>query len=328
MSRVWLRRLVLASALLVLVIVACSAYLRLAQSGLGCSQWPDCYASIAVQQPQPEAAPATDATAPAGSAVVRGLHRISASIVSILLMVILLMGWEGLGGFPARLMAILAVVLAGFLAWLGRFTPSTLPAVLLGNLLGGMVMAALLFALWQRLKTTSGTLATPSTAGNTETSTGTPASSEVLLGWLAGVLLLVQIALGGLIGARHAALACRGLTGCGNASGTDWSVFNPFADVALTADNPALQAVAVAHRCGAVLAAVVIGAWAIRLLRAGGPWGRSGTLLLVLLALQGILGALATLMPSPLWAVLLHNLVAALLLTALAGLLAGSERGR
>ena len=41
MSRIGLRRLVLASALLVLVIVACSAYLRLAQSGLGCAGWPD-----------------------------------------------------------------------------------------------------------------------------------------------------------------------------------------------------------------------------------------------------------------------------------------------
>lgn len=320
MNRIGLSRLVLASALLVLVIVACSAYLRLAQSGLGCSEWPDCYAGIAVQQPG--TAPATDATAPAGSAVVRGLHRISASIVSILLMVILLMGWEGLGSFRSRLMAILAVVLAGFLAWLGRFTPSTLPAVLLGNLLGGMVMAALLFALWRRLEAPAGV------PGGAQTKTGAPAGGEMLPGWLAGVLLLMQIALGGLIGARHAALACRGLTGCGDASGADWSLFNPFAEVALAADNPALQALAVAHRVGAVLVAVVVAAWAMRLIRAGEPWRRSGTLLLVLLIVQVILGATATLMPSPLWAVLLHNLVAALLLSVLAGLLVGSEQGR
>jgi cytochrome c oxidase assembly protein subunit 15 len=318
MSRTWLRRLVLASALLVLVIVACSAYLRLAQSGLGCSEWPDCYAGIAVSQMQAGASPVPDAASPAGSAVVRGLHRISASVVSLLLMVILLMGWEGLGSLQTRLMAVLAVVLAAFLAWLGRFTPSMLPAVLLGNLLGGMVMTALLFALWRRLKAAS--------SAASDKTTATPAAAEVLLGWLAGSLLLVQISLGGLIGARHAALACRGLTGCGNASGIDWSVFNPFSVVALAADHPALQALTVAHRVGAVLTAMVVVALAVRLLRAGAPKAHSGTLLLVLLASQGLLGAVATLMPSPLWAVLLHNLVAALLLAVVAGLVAGHER--
>ena len=315
MSCIGLRRLVLASALLVLVIVACSAYLRLAQSGLGCAEWPDCYASIVVPQAQPGAVAVPDAPSPAGSAVVRGLHRVSASVVSILLMVILLMGWEGLGGIQTRLMAVLAVVLAGFLAWLGRFTPSALPAVLLGNLLGGMLMAALLFALWRRLK------AAPSTAsGNAVLARG-----EVLSGWLAGLLLLVQIALGGFIGARHAALACRGLAGCWNVSGIDWPVFNPFADVAMAADHPALQTLIVAHRVGAVLTAIAVVACAVRLLRVGAPWARSGRLLLVLLVAQGLLGATASLMPSPLWAVLLHNLNAALLLSVTAGVVAGNE---
>jgi cytochrome c oxidase assembly protein subunit 15 len=148
----------------------------------------------------------------------------------------------------------------------------------------------------------------------------------VLLGWLAGLLLLVQIALGGLIDARHAALACRRLTGCGNASsGIDWSVFNPFAEVAMAADHPALQALILAHRGGAPLTIIVVAICALRLLRVGAPWARSGMLLLVLLALQGLLGAAATLMPSPLWAVLLHNVLAALLLAVVAGLVAGNE---
>ena len=56
-------------------------------------------------------------------------------------MVILLMGWEGLGGIQTRLMAVLAVVLAGFLAWLGRFTPSALPAVLLHNLNAALLLS-------------------------------------------------------------------------------------------------------------------------------------------------------------------------------------------
>jgi len=46
------------------------------------------------------------------------------------------------------------VVLAGLLAWLGKYTPSMLPAVALGNLLGGMALLGLLA--WLRQCTAGG----------------------------------------------------------------------------------------------------------------------------------------------------------------------------
>lgn len=310
MSTRWLRRLLLASALLVLVIIACSAYLRLLQSGLGCTDWPACYA--AVDAAVTPAQPAADTT----QSLVRGLHRISASVVSILLILIVLMGWESLGGLKARAVALLVLALAGFLAWLGRFTPSTLPAVLLGNLLGGMLMAALLVGLWRAVVAEPGVrMSNPLAAA--------PTAVPTALGWLAGAALVVQIALGGLIGARHAALACRRLTDCGGA--TDWTLFNPFADLVIAADHPALQALPFAHRCMAVIVLVVIIALAIRLIRSGEPDRRRGWLLLLLLFVQFVLGGASTLLPAPLWAVLLHNGVAALLLVTVATAIAGPQ---
>ena len=46
---------------------------------------------------------------------------------------------------------------------------------------------------------------------------------------------------------------------------------------------------------------------------------------LALLVLQCLLGAGATLLPSPLWVVLLHNFLAALLLAVVASLVIGDE---
>ena len=303
MNLAWIRRLALASAVLVLVIITCSAALRLAQSGLGCADWPACYAAAA----DPEAAP----PAAAWQTWVRGAHRVSATLVSLLLIIIALMGWERLGQRAARPHAVLSLVMAGFLAWLGRMTPSTLPAVVLGNLLGGMLMAALLFALWSRLREDAGNAVA---AGMRRS---TPA--------MAMALLLLQVALGGLIGARHAALACRGDAGCGSLGSPDWAVFNPF--VLTVAEPAALRWLVMVHVVVAVMATAVVAAAALHMLRRDGA-RRAGRILLVMLAVQIVLGVCAAVVTSPLLAVLAHNLVAALLVSLLGTLAMGTAGGR
>ena len=50
-------------------------------------------------------------------------------------------GWDALQGAAARFAAGATMALAGCLAWLGAITPSKLPAVTVGNLLGGMIGA-------------------------------------------------------------------------------------------------------------------------------------------------------------------------------------------
>jgi len=148
------------------------------------------------------------------------------------------------------------VVLAGFLAWLGTRTPSVLPAVALGNLLGGMALLGLLAWLWQA-----------------DSRREAPPAS--LRFWIFAALALValQIAFGGLIGARHAALACAGFPGCGDdlwPQGTDWRAFDPFLPNDGLGDA-SRQALHLAHRSSALLlAALVGGAMAAALLEGAG----------------------------------------------------------
>ena len=51
-----MKALALTSLLLVLLLVSLSAYLRLAHSGIGCADWPDCYGEIGSSESLREAA--------------------------------------------------------------------------------------------------------------------------------------------------------------------------------------------------------------------------------------------------------------------------------
>ncbi len=137
-----MRRLVSIALALVLVITLSSAFIRLSQSGLSCPEWSACYSAQAGTS-----AAALSEASPVFFA--RVMHRIAASVAGVLLLVIAVLGWRRWRGDSRRAVAIVLVVLAGLLAWLGKYTPSTLPAVMLGNLLGGMALLGMLTWLWQ-----------------------------------------------------------------------------------------------------------------------------------------------------------------------------------
>jgi cytochrome c oxidase assembly protein subunit 15 len=293
-----MRGLVLAALLLVLVIITTSAYIRLSQAGFGCTDWPACYGRSVSAYSAGQLIPERSALFWA-----RALHRFAASSAGILLLLIVFLGWDALPGAAARLAALATVALAGFLAWLGLITPSNLPAVTVGNLLGGMSMLALLWWLHQGSR--------GSGAGRT-------------LPLLALAALILQIALGGMIGARHAVLSCVTLPACAGGwwpDAPDWRLFNPF--LALSGSEPgpaAREALTMAHRYGAVLAAALLCALGVTAVRRGARAAAQGWLLLGLLGLQLLLGAGMVLADFPLPLALLHNLGAALLLGATAGL--------
>lgn len=293
-----IRGLVLAALLLVLVIITTSAYIRLSQAGFGCTDWPACYG-------RSTSAPAAGQLIPERSALfwARALHRLAASSAGILLLLIVFLGWDALQGAAARLAALATVALAGFLAWLGLITPSNLPAVTVGNLLGGMSMLALLWWLHQGSR--------GSGAGRT-------------LPLLALAALILQIALGGMIGARHAVLSCVTLPACAGGwwpDALDWRLFNPFLALSGSDLGPAArEALIMAHRYGAVLVAAILCVLGVKAVRRGALAATAGWLLLGLLGLQLLLGAGMVLADFPLPLALLHNLGAALLLGATAGL--------
>jgi heme a synthase len=132
-----IRRLVSIALALVLVVTLSSAFIRLSQSGPPCPEWPACYGAQAgtAAAALPEEPPVFFA---------RVLHRIAASVAGILFLAIAVLGWHRWRNDSRRTVAVALVVLAGLLAWLGKYTPSTLPAVMLGNLLGGMALLGLL----------------------------------------------------------------------------------------------------------------------------------------------------------------------------------------
>ena len=292
-----LSRVALAGVLLVLLVTTSSAYMRLTAAGLGCADWPACYGRDAAAPGQPTLEHATPPTP-----LARLLHRVSASATGAAVLAIALIAFVNRRALAHELrVASALLVLTLGLALLGRATPGAQsPAVAMGNLLGGMLMAATLC--WLALGK-SPRARQPAPRG---------------LSWLSGLalaVLSVQILLGAMTSATYSALACTTLPDCaGQWWPAGWSA-NEF-DVLLphSARSGPSVAVHLAHRYAAlaVAAATLAVAAALR--------GRARGLALALgglLTLQVGLGAAGVWFSLPLALVLLHNVNAVLLLLAL-----------
>jgi heme a synthase len=291
-------RMVSVALALALVIAATSAFIRLSQSGLSCGDWPACYGARA-------AAPAGALADDFPVFVARAAHRIAASVAGVLFVFIAALGWEHWRGDSRRAAAVALVAIAGLLAWLGKYTPSTLPAVTLANLLGGMALLGLLAWLWR-----------PDGPGEARP------GSRLWIG-VGLALVTLQIALGGLIGARHAALECAGLPGCGGdfwPRGADWRAFDPFLPNDRLAGTP-LQVLHLLHRFGALLLAALLAWIGWRHARLRGTQQSLGIALLGLLTLQIALGAALPITGFPIVLAVFHNALASLVLIVLASML-------
>ncbi|HET9977013.1 MAG TPA: COX15/CtaA family protein [Burkholderiaceae bacterium] len=272
-----LRRAAWITVALLVAVTLSSAFMRHRSGGLGCSPWPACYG-----QPMVEAA--ADVT------VARVVHRLAASVVLVLVVVLALASWTAQP--PLRREARVAgalVVLAGGLAVLGAFTPgSRTPAVAIGNLLGGFVMLALAVR-WL----------------DTRRALGGAAVAVALL-------LVLQIAAGGWVSGAYAATSCASWTEClaqSGASGWDRAPLDPWREAWPRGDGAILQLV---HRVGAavtVVAVLALAALAWRRARRG-----AAAALVSMVALQAVLGASIAGPGAPLALVMLHNAVAAALL--------------
>jgi cytochrome c oxidase assembly protein subunit 15 len=296
-----LRRLAWLCAALVLAVTSLSAYLRLSKAGLGCTDWPACYAQ-SQREPQRAASREQDGDFVAA----RLAHRVSAVLVLGVVVVMLCIGAPaGAGRRSAMALTLALLVLALFLALIGRWSmESRVPALTLGNLLGGFAMLAL-----------SVRLALPQR---------TPVPRPLhRLAVVATVLLVAQVALGGLVSGSFAGLSCSAWSDCLRAAaGADWTSLDPWREPRLgalppfNADGALPQAL---HRGLALVVAAVLCATAFLAWRQG--WRGSAVLLLALLLAQGVLGLAMVSAGLPLALALLHNIVAALLLAALVRLL-------
>ena len=297
--RTLLRRAATVCAVLVLVVTSLSAFLRQTSAGLGCTPWPACHARAAqVDTPRASPSPAEQRA--------RALHRVLASALLVLLLALAALAWLRKPRMATEGRALLlALGLALFLAVLGVFTAKArVPAVTMGNLLGGM----LLFSTCVRLAVAPAFMAEP------------VRRKLRAWAWLAGALLVLQAALGALVSAGYAGLSCAELHEC--VPGVDaWAALNPWHAPGVGAGQAGyVQGVGVhlLHRGTTlpVLAALVMLAWAAW----RGAQRTSAVLLLGLAALQVALGVTLVLEQLPMAVALGHNLLAALLLGAVAGL--------
>ena len=282
------------AAVLTLIVITVSALLRLAQAGIGCEPWPQCYGnSLATEW----------------LGVVRATHRVSALAVALVTLMAFVLAASG-GRATARLAAIAGAALAvtAFLTWVGIITPGTrLPAIALANLVGGMTLLALLW--WLVLD-----------------ARGTGCKSNGRVGALALIaipLLIAQIGLGALAHATFGSASCPTLAGC---AASDWlpqlsaAAFDPFRAVAGVAGHSLPHADAAAVHMTHRVLALVVTAWLLMVawLAWRAPVTRaSGMALAAALAIQLATGALLVVLQLPLIAAVAHNVAASLLLAAL-----------
>ncbi|MEO8123867.1 MAG: COX15/CtaA family protein [Burkholderiales bacterium] len=294
-----LRRIALLCTVLVLVITSLSAYIRLSRAGLSCADWPQCYGERLRQAQQGHAATAGESD---GTAVARFAHRIIASSALLLIVTMLVVCFTAR---PVRWadgrVALVLLALALGLAVLGRWSSDArVPAVAIGNLLGGFAMLALC---WRLARDSGATLAR---------------HGRIWAGF--GVLLLAaQVALGGLVSASFAATSCSGFADClAAARGVPWSALDPWREPVLTGTPPVNASGALAqalHRISglavlAVIAPLALVAWLAQRRLAG-------ALLLALLACTVGLGFVMVNTGPTLAVALPHNLAAALLMATL-----------
>lgn len=282
----WERTLLGIAVALTLAVVVLSAYLRFEAAGLGCTDWPACYARIEAVQER--------ASGPAAS-----IRRAVATALGLFALAYFVLARRR---GRHRVAAAALVALTVLLAWVGLYTPSPLaPWVTLLNVTGGMALLGTYGWLWLR------TEGAPARRGD----------GRRIAAALGIVVVCAQIALGAWASAHYAEPACPGLLCPGEAPARLADAFDPTRRLGVANGRIAIDEASVlvqrAHRLGALLAFLYIGALASSALRTPAA-RRAGLAVLALLVGQTALGLAGALLRYPLWVAVGHNALAAVLL--------------
>jgi len=292
-------------------LVVFGAYTRLSDSGLGCPDWPGCYATSSPVAAAEHIAHA-QALAPEGpvtekKAWIEMIHRYFAMALGTLIILMLV---AAALARDARARALAAVTLAWVILQ-GAFGALTVtwklyPAIVTGHLLGGMGLLALL------------ALQAPRPHALAPTPRGAP--DRWALG-LAALALLLQIALGGWVSTNYAVLACTGFPQCNGRwwPAMNWSEgFTLARELGRRADGApiamtALVAIQWTHRLFALVFTAAMGWLAARLWRRGNESRRQAVIILGVVVVQWATGLSNVVLGWPLVAALAHTAGAAAL---------------
>ncbi len=318
-----LRRLAWITAFLTFDLVVFGGFTRLTDSGLGCPDWPGCYAKANPLMASGDIHAAEQAmpTGPVtmNKAWIEMIHRYLAMTVGLLIVTMLVVSIVRVrrrsgAAFPGMALALLGIVVlqGAFGAW--TVTQRLQPIFVTTHLMLGLSLLAML--VWYALK-----LDEPAEPGQT---VAARVGGLRMLALAAFIVLVVQVKLGGWVSANYAVLACNDFPRCQGvwlptmdfADGFAWwrqlgrDAHGGYLSVA------ALTAIHWTHRTFAVVAAVVVGALAWRLWRLP-RFARVARVLAALLALQWATGLINVVLEWPLVAAVLHNAGAAALVWAL-----------
>jgi cytochrome c oxidase assembly protein subunit 15 len=312
-----MKALALTSLLLVILLVSLSAYLRLAHSGIGCTDWPACYGEIGSYAAEPAPPRAENAyrklvdESGRSLAWATPLHRLVASVLGLF---VLALFFSALRRKQQRLLSAMLLGLTVYLAVLGLRSGSLHdPAVVMGNLAGGYCMLGLLG--W--LVFGSG-------------SRGQPPRQVALVTAAAGVLLCAQILLGGLTSANFAATSCQTLPDCHGgwwpgpalAVAMDLTRKHEVTAAGQAAGGEERIAIHRAHRLGAVAVLLMAILAAGMAFVANVRFRPVALIVIVLVAAEFLIGLASIVSGLPIALAVSHNWFAGLLLLALLKLLA------
>jgi len=276
------------------------AYTRLNDAGLGCPDWPGCYGHWVAP---------TDASAGAYKAWLEMIHRYAAGMLGLL---IVFLGFSSWYFQRKKILPVLLISLVLFQAALGMWTVTLklLPIIVMGHLLGGMTIAALLTYLY--LSNNYKKLANQKKI-----------TLLTLFSSLGVIIVFIQIALGGWVSSNYAGLICPTFPTC---QGSLWPLmdfgqaFNLFQHNIL--ENTPKVTIQMTHRIGALITFSYVFILSLFILIKSSKKSLKiiGGIVLLLLFLQVSLGILNIewLMPLPI--AVLHNGVAALLLLTMVSL--------
>lgn len=318
-----IHKLAMIAAIIAFCVIVLGAWVRLSHAGLGCPDWPGCYAQLTWPAAAHEIETANQAFPErpfeSNKAWREMVHRY---LAGSLMLLVLALCWKSWRGPPQnhrfRTLATFLLILIIFQALLGMWTVTLKlkPIIVMAHLLGGLTTFSLL--LWLMFSSRKQALDKPSI--RIRKMRGPIIVAVMVLG--------LQIAFGGWTSANYAALACPDVPMCGGQwwPETDFKEgFVLWREVGVNYEGGVLDqrsrvAIHMTHRIGAVITLIVLCLLAFRLWKI--PQLRYGGQVLVSLVLaQFTLGVLNVALHLPLANAVAHNAGAALLLATLLGLL-------
>lgn len=335
LSMVWMatgahryRKLAWVIAFFTFDLIVFGGFTRLTDSGLGCPDWPGCYgeANPFLAHAHIAAAEALMPTGPVTKmkAWIEMIHRFLAMGIGFLIIGLMMASWvtwrrtKGRAASPwlPTVLFIWVCVQGAFGAW--TVTLKLQPVIVTLHLLFGMTLLAM--AAW--LGGREDNLLNPAPAL-------APADAQKMdnalrrlrpLAWLAGAVLLVQLALGGWVSTNYATLACTDFPLCQGQIVPEMDFqhgFTLWRELGKTAAGhylpfSALTAIHWVHRNFALVVVLVLGLTAWRAWRLPGLHGTARNMALVLFV-QALTGIATVFLNFPLAIAVLHNAGAALL---------------